>query len=386
MKVLAIGGGSGGHVTPVAAVLRELAASSKDPLDVLFVCDRAFEKQARGIMAELPFAVKVRTIPSGKLRRYAHFSWWHYVRHFTIVIANIVDIFKIIAGFIASLWVIARSRPDVVFAKGGYVCLPMGLAAKLFRIPLVIHDSDVRPGLTNRVLSRYADAIGTGMPLENYTYRQSILHYVGVPISADIKAVTPEMQRQYRKDMGLPVDKAVVVAVGGGLGSVIINEAMVATARTLASRDDILFYNITGANNIESVKEQSRGLYGYVAEPFIYKDMHKVLGAADIVVTRASATTLQELAGLKKAVIAVPARQLGDQQQNATLFAKYDAVITLQDDDLRRELADVIVGLLANTQQQKHLAANLHQFAKPDAARDMARLIMAAIQDKGHTR
>ena len=122
MKVLAVGGGSGGHVTPVAAVLKELSVDMTDPFDVLFVCDRAFEKQARGIMAELPFAVAVRTIPSGKLRRYAHFSWWHYLRHFSIVIANIVDIFKTIGGFLASIGIVMRFRPDVVFAKGGYVC------------------------------------------------------------------------------------------------------------------------------------------------------------------------------------------------------------------------------------------------------------------------
>lgn len=383
MKVLAVGGGSGGHVTPVAAVLRELAVDTTDSLEVLFVCDRAFERQARGIMAELPIAVKVRTIPSGKLRRYAHFSWWHYVRHFSIVIANIIDAFKTFAGFIVSMGIIMRFRPNVVFAKGGYVCLPMGFAAKLLGVPLVIHDSDVLPGLTNKILSRYADAIGTGMPLENYTYNPAISEYVGVPISADIQAVTAKMQARYRHDIGLPIDKKIVVAVGGGLGSVVINDAIVACARTLRSQDDILFYNVTGAKNIEAAKERSEGLENYIAEPFIYKDMHKVLGAADVVVTRASATTLQELAGLRKAVVAVPARQLGDQKQNAKLFAKYDAIVALQDDTLQEELASIITGLLGDERRRDQLADHLHQFAKPDAARDMARLITASAQDRG---
>lgn len=343
------------------------------------MCDRAFERQARGIMAELPFAVAVRTIPSGKLRRYAHFSWWHYLRHFSIVIANIIDVFKTLAGCIVSMGIIMRFRPDVVFAKGGYVCLPMGFAAKLWGVPLVIHDSDVLPGLTNKILSRYANAIGTGMPLENYTYNPAISEYVGVPISADIQAVTAALQTQYRRDLGLPINRHIVVAVGGGLGSVAINEAMMACARALGSQgDDLLVYNVTGANNIDAVKDRSKDLNNYVAEPFIYKDMHKVLGAADIVVTRASATTLQELAGLRKAVIAVPARQLSDQQQNARLFAAYDAVIALQDDRLQDELPDTIVRLLGDEQRRDQLAAQLHQFAKPAAARDMARLIAAA--------
>ena len=383
MKVLAVGGGSGGHVTPVAAVLRELSVDMTDPLDVLFVCDRAFEKQARGIMAELPFQVAVRTIPSGKLRRYAHFSWWHYLRHFSIVIANIVDIFKTIGGFLASIGVVMQFRPDVVFAKGGYVCLPMGLAARLLRVPLVIHDSDVLPGLTNRVLSRYADAIGTGMPLENYSYNPAISEYVGVPISSDIHAVSKKKQAEYRKELELPIDKKIVVAVGGGLGSVVINTSVIASAKKLTSRENVLFYNITGTKNIDAAEKASTGMKNYIAKAFIYKDMHKVLGAADIVVTRASATTLQELAGLRKAVIAVPARQLSDQQQNAKLFAKYNAVITLQDDVLSGKLSDTIIDLLSDDTRSSQLADNLHQFAKPHAARDMARLLATAAYNKG---
>lgn len=385
MKVLAVGGGSGGHVTPVAAVLKELVTEGAEDFEVLFVCDRAFEKQARGIMAELPFAVKVKTIPSGKLRRYAHFSWWHYVRHFSIVMANIGDMFKTGAGFAASLWTLLRFRPDVVFAKGGYVCLPMGFAARLLHIPLVIHDSDVLPGLTNKVLARYASAIGTGMPLEHYSYNPAISRYVGVPINADIRAVTTKIEEKYREELGLPLNKKIVVAVGGGLGSVVINAAIIATAKNLSDSKNILFYNITGTNNIDAAKEASRGLNNYIAEPFVYKGMHKVLGAADVVVTRASATTLQELAGLKKAVIAVPARQLSDQQQNAKMFAKYNAVITLQDDNLMDGLAGAVTELLDSYEYRDRLAENLHQFAKPDAARDMAHLIVAVVRGEDIT-
>lgn len=382
MKILAVGGGSGGHVTPVAAVLKELSNEVAEELDVLFVCDRAFEAQARGIMAGLTFSVNVKTIPSGKLRRYAHFSWWHYLRHFSIMIANAIDIFKTFAGFIASLWILVRFRPDAVFAKGGYVCLPMGLAARFLHVPLVIHDSDVRPGLTNKVLAPHARGIGTGMPLEHYSYNPKISHYVGVPINTQIRKVTPKIQAEYREELGLPLDKRIIVAVGGGLGSVAINAAIIATAKTMADTEDILFYNITGTNNVDAAKASSRGLNNYVAVPFVFKDMHKVLGAADVVVTRASATTLQELAGLKKTVIAVPARQLGDQQQNATMFAKHDAVITLQDDDLVRELPHVVTELLDNTERSHMLAENLHRFAKPDAARDMAQLILTVARDE----
>lgn len=365
-------------------MLRQLAsgAASDETLDVLFVCDTAFKKQATGIMATLPFAVKVRTIPSGKLRRYAHFSWWQYIRHFSIVLQNIADIAKTAAGFVVSIGVLLRFRPDVVFAKGGYVCLPMGLAARMLRIPLVIHDSDVLPGLTNKVLSRFATSIGTGMPLENYPYNPAISQYVGVPISTDIQPVTSDMQRAFRQELDLPIDKKIVLVVGGGLGSVTINTAVIAAAKAIQTTEDILFYNITGTANIDTARQQSERLATYHAEPFVYQNMYKLLGAADIVVTRASATTLQELAGLRQAVIAVPAKQLGDQQKNAEMFAKYDAVMVLQDDQLTADLLPAVRMLLDDKQRRDQLAANLHAFARPQAAKDMAQLVRKAARQR----
>ncbi len=376
-----MGGGSGGHVTPVAAVLNELARED-ETLDVMFVCDKNFRKQSEGIMNELSFSVRVKAIPSGKFRRYAHFSWWHYIRHFSIMLHNMIDTIKIIGGLFSSLWLLIRFKPDVVFAKGGFVCLPMGYAAHFLRIPLVIHDSDARPGLTNKLLARFADSIGTGMPLENYNYDTRRTTYVGVPISPDIRPITDDLRAVYRKDLSLPLDRRLVVAVGGGLGSVAINQAIADAARQCEADDDIstLFYNVTGVRNLDAAEEYGSGVSCYVAVPFIYKDMYKLLGAADIVITRASATTLQELAGLKQAVVAVPARQLGDQQKNAALFSEYDAVVALTDDELPRDLSGVLSGILRDDARRRELAEKLHSFARPHAARDMARIIRKAVR------
>lgn len=382
MKILAVGGGSGGHVTPVAAVLNEVAARSDiDSLEVVFVCDTAFEKQSRGIMKNLSFPVRVVTIPSGKLRRYAHFSWWDYVRHFSIVLQNIRDIVNIAAGFFASIRLLKKEKPAVVFAKGGYVCLPMGLAAHVLRIPLVLHDSDARPGLTNKVLARYASAIGTGMPLENYHYDASISHYVGVPINTQVQKVNEAMQRAYRDELDLPADKKLVVSVGGGLGSQVINDAMINAAMS-APDDSILFYNVTGEKHYDAVAAKTADLENYMAVPFVYNNMHKLLGAADIVVSRASATTLQELAGLGKAVIAVPARQLGDQIKNAELFAEKKLVVVLSDDSLSSDLGQTIQWLMREPKERAQLARRLHEFARPHAARDMAEIIVRAGKDQ----
>lgn len=370
-----MGGGSGGHVTPVVAVLRELAKKD-EKLEALFVCDKAFEQQSRGLMATLPFPVDVRTITAGKLRRYAHFSWWHYLQNFNIVLRNVADIVRIAGGFFQSLGLLLRFRPDVVFAKGGYVCLPMGIAARLLRIPLVIHDSDTRPGLTNRVLARFATSIATGAPLQNYSYDAAKSHYVGVPINPAIHPVSSAEQIEYKQKLDVSADTQLVVAVGGGLGSRTINDAIIETARTTG--DGVFFYNITGKANYDIALKHAEGVKSYRAVPFVYENLNEVLGAADIVVTRASATTLQELAGLQKAVIAVPAKQLGDQLKNATVFAEAEAAIVIQDDELAEKLAPAITGLLENRAHSDQLAEKLHTFARPDAASDVAGLVYRA--------
>ena len=134
MKLLAVGGGSGGHVTPVVAVINEIAALQPD-VQVTFVCDKAFASQSRGLMQHAAVPVRVRTIAAGKFRRYQHLSVVRQLLMPSIVLANILDIFKILAGICQSLWLVLRWRPDVIFAKGGFVCLPVGIAARCLRVP-----------------------------------------------------------------------------------------------------------------------------------------------------------------------------------------------------------------------------------------------------------
>ena len=194
---MAAGGGSGGHVTPVAAVLRELQTRYPDA-EIRFWCDRGFEAQARAILAHHDESIQVDTIMSGKLRRYHRMPWWKQLARFrTIVWPNIRDGFKVVAGTYQSIIKLNAWRPDVIFTKGGFVCLPIGLAARIMRVPLVIHDSDAHPGLTNRILARWADRILTGAPLEYYSYPHSITRYVGIPITTTLD--DPELTQDERK-------------------------------------------------------------------------------------------------------------------------------------------------------------------------------------------
>lgn len=377
MRILAAGGGSGGHVSPVVAVINEIA-KKQSAAEFLFVCDTSFEVQARGLMEKgsaVPVAVK--TITAGKFRRYSHLS---LIRHLTIpsiVFANIRDLFKIAIGFFQSIAIIIRFKPDVVFAKGGFVCLPLGMAARIMRVPIVVHDSDTRPGLTNSFLGRWAAAIATGSPLENYRYPAAISHYVGVPIGAEFSPYTAARQQAAKQQLGFDLARPLIVVTGGGLGAVTINDAMVVTAKDLLA-DNVQMYHVTGRKNYDEIAMLAPKDDAYKVVPFVYEGMADVLGAADIVISRASATFIQELAGLKKTAILVPSRALGDQRKNAVVYKEAEAAVVLTDDEIAepKALYNQIHALLAQPAQMRALAERLHSFARPHAARDVAEIIV----------
>lgn len=329
-------------------------------------------------------SVNVQVISAGKLRRYAHLTFWQHLTVPKVVTSNTADMFKVSRGFMQSIALLRRFKPDVVFAKGGFVCLPVGMAAKALKIPLVIHDSDTRPGLTNKILSRWADVIATGSPLENYSYPASKSHYIGVPIDQKFSLKSEGEQRRYKQMLGFDPDKPLVVATGGGLGAQSINEAMIARASDILSRDTGV-YLVAGKRNYDSLMPDAPQDTRFKIVPFVYEAMDEVLGAADIVVSRGSATTLQELAGLGKATVIVPAHQLGDQMKNAAMYAEAEAGVIIDNERLAREpsiLSEAIAALVTDVSQRTKLASNLHAFARPNAASDLARLIVCAVRKR----
>ena len=380
MRILAAGGGSGGHVSPVAAVFNELTKNDLN-LEALFLCDSAFEMQARGLMEKVDAIVDVQVIKAGKVRRYAHLNLW---QHFTVkglMWNNFKDLFKIGQGFFQSVVAIKKFKPDVVFTKGGYVCLPVGAAAHLLRIPLVIHDSDSRPGLTNKLLSKWADVIATGSPLENYNYPAGKSHYIGVPISSKFQPKKPAEQKAAKKEFGFNPERLLVVAVGGGLGAKSINNAMNKAAKSLIEQG-ISTYVVAGKGHYNEASAAAPKTDKYKVVPFVYENMDKLLGAADIVVSRGSATFLQELAGLGKATIIVPAHQLSDQRKNAEVYRSAEAALVVDNDGIESDnrLGEAILMLADDPVLRSELGEKIHAFAKPQAASDLAQLIVEAVK------
>ncbi len=329
--------------------------------------------------------IRVEPIIAGKLRRYHKLSFFQqFVRVRTILIPNIIDSVKLLVGTFQSIGKLLIWRPDVVFAKGGFVCLPVGVAAHLLKIPLVIHDSDAHPGLTSRILSRWAVTIATGAPLKYYTYPKGRTHYVGIPITSTGQPYSVSKQQAVKEALGFNRHEPLVVVTGGGLGATSLNEAVIQVL------DDLLQFTsvalVAGKANASvlqsSVKKRPNlQIHGYVSSEV----MQQMLGAADIVVSRAGATTLLELASLAKPSIIVPNEQLtgGHQLKNAAVYAQAKAAIVIQDDQLSAEplqLVDAINATLLNASTMKRLSANIHTFAKPNAVKDMADLIIKAIR------
>lgn len=297
---------------------------------------------------------------------------------------NTVDFFKVVGGFFQSMYKLIVWRPDVVFTKGGFVCLPVGLAAHVLRIPLVIHDSDAHPGLTNRVLSRWATVIATGAPLEYYHYPAEKSHYVGIPINEAFHPYSKDEQRAAKKEWGVDPDKPLLVVTGGGLGAARLNNTIVSVLPELEKMATVIL--VAGAGPYEALRKQFPEDTKYFQLHAFTNNMPSLLGASDIVVARAGATTILELAALAKPTILVPNAALtgGHQLKNAAVYGDAQVAVVLDEDEMIDDtslLINAVRFYLADPKTTHSMAKRFGKFAKPDAAADMAELILSAHQE-----
>jgi len=322
---------------------------------------------------------------AGKLRRYNHLTIWQQLTWPSLVLKNLRDGLLVVVGVIQSIFKLFVWRPDVVFTKGGFVCLPVGFAAHLLRIPLVIHDSDAHPGLTNRVLSRWATTIATGAPLEFYHYDPQRAYYVGIPINQQFHPYTSEERLEAKRHWKLDETQPLLVVTGGGLGAMRLNNVVIRTLSQLLERVSVVL--LSGVGQYEELRTHvPEDSEHFQLKPFV-TDMPSLLGAADIVVSRAGATTILELAALQKPTILVPNAKLtgGHQLKNAAVYAADDAVIVLNEDEMEAEperLVQAVGNLLDQPDRSAAMAERFLHFSRPQAAQEMARLIIAAVPER----
>ncbi len=404
MKVLVVGGGSGGHITPAVAVVRELMEKNTRT-KVEFWTDKKYYKNVVKITTEIgvrwgshaqeenrriPY-IRVRKIWAGKFRRYAGWTTKDWFKNWNIVLkdlifGNIVGFFGFIGGIVQSFWrlLLPSRRPDVIFLKGGFVGLPVGLVAKKLKIPYVVHESDMVPGLANRVLMENAAVVATGW--EGLKTNNTQVVHVGVPVAPEFKVVTEAQQKALKKDFGFDPEKPLVVVTGGSQGSQNINEAMnvilpemlkFASVGLVAGRK--YYEEVVGLKRYEEWDKAKLRSNFRMWE--FNSAMHDLMGAADVIISRAGATTIAEMSALKKAVILVPFERLpgAHQLKNAEKLKELGAVVMVPDAVMQKDPSELLEStrhLVRAPKEREQLADKLHAEAKPDAAEKLAEVLV----------
>ncbi|HEY5550061.1 MAG TPA: glycosyltransferase [Candidatus Saccharimonadales bacterium] len=340
------------------------------------------EALAETLKARFRIFDAVYYVPAGKFRRYHGESLLAHLTDLRTLALNARDFFRVLAGIGYAKKYLKQINPDVVLSKGGFVAVPVGVAAKLLKIPIVTHDSDTVPGLANRIVGRFAAVRATGMPASYYKHHKGSIHYFGIPLDERIKPVNQAMQVNFKKGLKIPTDSLVLLIGGSGLGARDVNNKVLAVAADILKLFPRLYIvHAAGQKHQEQVEKSYRTIgvdSKRVKVLGFTPDFYKYSGAADLIVSRAGATTIAELAAQKKAVILIPAAHLtgGHQLKNATELAKNQAVLVVDNDSPADELLAVVSQILEDEPARRKLADNLGALAKPDAADKLAELLL----------
>ena len=360
-RIAFTGGGTAGHVFPGLAVYRALEAElirRDGTADLYWVGGR------RGMEGPLlkDQAVRFYGIPTGKLRRY--FS-----------LRNFIDPFKVAGGFFAALILFLRERPGLLFSKGGFVAVPPVLAARLLGIPVFIHESDTDPGLATRITSRMAEKIFVAYE----ETRQSFPSALRSRVAVSGNPVRPEMlegrRSRGRAALNLKEEELLLLVLGGSQGALQVNDLIRALAPELVKRCRIL-------HQMGDLTYQESALEGYETRRFIGAELPDYLAAADLVVSRAGAGTLWELASLGKPMVLIPlgsGSSRGDQLKNAAMLEKRGAARVLTGPVSEQQLFQVLKELFESPEKRDELSRGCAGVVKGRADRDIAGHILERI-------
>lgn len=382
MKVVLTGAGSGGHITPLLAVAESLKKTSPDT-KLVFV-GQTGDPFTKEITKSKHFK-KTYGVRAGKFRRY-HGEGWKQLLDFKTMYLNIRDFFFVCIGFWQSRKLLKELKPDVIFIKGGFVGVPVGLAAATLKIPYITHDSDSIPGLANRIIARWATWHAVALPKELYTYPSNKTITTGIPLRSEFKPVAAKEKAAFRKKAGIADNAQVLFIIGGGLGSDVINRAATASLpHLLAEFPSLQAIHITGKNHFDDLNTEyethlSKPLLDRIKLFDFTSDVYTYSGASDLIVTRAGATNLAEFSVQGKACIIVPSPFLtsGHQLKNAGFYRDKRAAVVLDNDALEQDplrLARQVSDLLQNPQHITELAMNISKLSRAGGADEIAELI-----------
>jgi UDP-N-acetylglucosamine--N-acetylmuramyl-(pentapeptide) pyrophosphoryl-undecaprenol N-acetylglucosamine transferase len=332
---------------------------------------------------------KTYWISAGKFRRYHNESLLSHLVDIKTLVLNGRDFFRTLVGIFQALKILKQLKPDVVFSKGGYVGVPVGLAAGIQKIPLVTHDSDAVVGLANRIIGRFASIHAVGMPTSNYPYPKASIRYTGIPIDERFKPLTPPMQKDFKRQLGISPDSLVLLVGGAGHGAKDINDKILdIVPKLLREFPKLYIIHIAGQNHQEQVSNQYRLLMPSEQKRVrvlgFTTDFYKYSGAADLVISRSGATIIAELAAQQKALILIPAPQLtgGHQLKNAALLKRRGAALVVNNNASSSQLFKAISQLLKDDKWRNQMANKLGSLSNANAAQHLAQLLLDIARQK----
>ena len=312
-RIILTGGGTAGHVTPNIALLPRLKELG---YDIQYI------GSYNGIEKELiePFGIPYHGISSGKLRRY--FS-----------MKNFSDPFRVLKGFGEANKLIRDLKPDVIFSKGGFVSVPVVLAGKKNKVPVVIHESDMTPGLANKLALPSAAKVCCNFPetLEHLPADKAVL--TGSPIRQELLSGNKIAALDL---CGFSADKPVILVIGGSLGSVVVNNAVRLALPDLLEQFHVI--HLCGKGKLDA---SLNNVEGYAQFEYIKSELRDIFALADVVISRAGANAICELLALRKPNLLIPLSanaSRGDQILNARSFERQGFSVVIEEEELSKEL------------------------------------------------
>lgn len=312
-RIILTGGGTAGHVTPNIALVPQLRELGFD-IQYIGSYDGIEKKLIEGM------DISYHGIASGKLRRYFDLK-------------NFSDPFRVAKGFFQAKKLLKQLNPDVIFSKGGFVTVPVVQAAKTLHIPVIIHESDMTPGLANRLAIPAASKVCCNFPETISHLPEGKAVVTGCPIRAELRSGN---RLEALKFCGFTADKPVLLIIGGSLGSVAVNTAIRNILPQLLKSFQIV--HLCGKGNVE---ESLKDTAGYIQFEYIKNELADLFALADIVVSRAGANAICELLELRKPALLIPlsaAASRGDQILNAKSFKKQGFSDVLEEEQITSDL------------------------------------------------
>lgn len=313
-RIVFTGGGSAGHVTPNLALIAKL--DKENNWDISYIGSK------NGIEKEIieKTDVPYYGISSGKLRRYFDLK-------------NFKDPFKVLNGVRQSYFLLRKLKPNVIFSKGGFVSVPVVIAAKLRHIPVYIHESDITPGLANKIATKFADKVFVTFEEAKKHFPENKVVYTGSPVREDILKGEKSKGLSF---LGFSSAKPVITIMGGSLGSKTVNKAVRDALDELLK--DFQIVHLCGKGNIEKDLE---GLPGYLQFEYVSEELPDILAATDLIISRAGSNSIFEWLTLKKPMLLIPLPKTasrGDQILNAQSFEKKGFCAVLYDESLNKDV------------------------------------------------